>query len=160
MCLVSACSCLCEIYWSQVLSGEWRCSWSSADRQCSNYNWVINNIIAYFGASYIRDLTVLHFEIWSSPALSETSDIMHAMENMLWFIQYVEKMYEGESDNVQLFGQNDKIKDIITCHSGYYIVRYLFLFVSLNLSPRKVPGLQWIHYFIVLQETYTAEAKS
>ena len=26
---------------------EWRCSWSSADRRCSNYIWVINNFIAY-----------------------------------------------------------------------------------------------------------------
>ena len=40
-------------------SREWRCSWSSADRRCSNYIWVINNFIAYKGASYIRDLTVL-----------------------------------------------------------------------------------------------------
>ena len=37
MFLVSSCSCLCSIQWSQVLSPEWRCSWSSADRRCSNY---------------------------------------------------------------------------------------------------------------------------
>ena len=30
-----------------VLSREWRCSWSSADRRCSNYICVINNFIAY-----------------------------------------------------------------------------------------------------------------
>ena len=47
MFLVSSCSCLCPIYWSQVLSWEWRCSWSSADRRCSYYIWVINNFIAY-----------------------------------------------------------------------------------------------------------------
>ena len=58
MLLESACSCLCAIYWSQVLSGEWRCSWGSADRWCSNYIWAINNLIAYKGATYIRDLTV------------------------------------------------------------------------------------------------------
>ena len=58
MFLDSACSCPCTIYWSQVFSGEWRCSWSSADRRCSNYIWVINNFIAYSGTSYIRDLTV------------------------------------------------------------------------------------------------------
>ena len=45
-------------YWSQVLSCEWRCSWSSTDRRCSNYIWMINNIIAYLGAAYIRGLTV------------------------------------------------------------------------------------------------------
>ena len=37
---------------------QWRCSWSSADRRCSNYIWVINNFIAYQGVSYIRGLTV------------------------------------------------------------------------------------------------------
>ena len=47
------CSCLRSIHWSQVLSWEWRCSWSSADRGCSNYIWVINNFIAYWGAAYI-----------------------------------------------------------------------------------------------------------
>ena len=56
MILVSSCSCLCLIQWSQLLSREWRCSWSSADRQCSNYIWVINNFIAFSGATYIRFL--------------------------------------------------------------------------------------------------------
>ena len=41
------------------VSREWRCSWSSADRRCSNYIWVIDNFIAYQGAPYIRDLTVV-----------------------------------------------------------------------------------------------------
>ena len=61
MFLVSSCSCLCPIQWGQVLSREWRCSWSSADRRCSNYIWVIDNVIACQGASYIRDLTVHAF---------------------------------------------------------------------------------------------------
>ena len=43
----SSCRCLCPIHWSQVLSRERRCSWSSADRRCSNYIWVINDFIAY-----------------------------------------------------------------------------------------------------------------
>ena len=55
MFLVSYCICLCPVYWSHVLSWEWRCSWSSAD----NYIWVINNLIAHKGAPYIRDLTVI-----------------------------------------------------------------------------------------------------
>ena len=58
MILVSSCCCLCPTHWSQVLSREWRCCWSSADRRCSNYIWVIDNFIAFYGASYIRDLTV------------------------------------------------------------------------------------------------------
>ena len=61
-------SCLtCLIHWSQVLSQEWRCSWSSA-----NYIWVINNFIAYYSAPPIRSLVVLpnppgdHELIWST----------------------------------------------------------------------------------------------
>ena len=58
MLLISSCSCLYPIRWSQVLSWEWRCSWSSADRRCSNYIWVIINLISHWSATYIRDLTV------------------------------------------------------------------------------------------------------
>ena len=58
MFLVSSCSCLRPIYWSPVLSRDWRCSRSSADRWCSNYIWVINNFIANEGGSYIRGFKV------------------------------------------------------------------------------------------------------
>ena len=40
-------NCLYPIHWSQVLSPEWRYSWSNANRRCSNYIWVINKVIAY-----------------------------------------------------------------------------------------------------------------
>ena len=57
--------------WSQMSSREWRCSWSSADRRCSNYIWVIDNFIVYQGASYIRGFTVLgpHARAWSCRSL-------------------------------------------------------------------------------------------
>ena len=60
MSLFSSCSCLCSSVWSQLLSREWRCSWSSANRRCSSYIWVTNNFIANQGASYIRYLTVIN----------------------------------------------------------------------------------------------------
>ena len=44
-----------------MLSRAWRCSWSSADRQCSNYIWVIDSFIAYWSASYIRGFTVIQW---------------------------------------------------------------------------------------------------
>ena len=47
MFLVSPCSRLCRVHWSQVLSREWRCSWSSASRRCLNYVWMINSFNAY-----------------------------------------------------------------------------------------------------------------
>ena len=45
MFLVLSGSCLCQIHWRQVWSQEWRCSRSSADRRCSNYIWVIKNLL-------------------------------------------------------------------------------------------------------------------
>ena len=59
MFLISFCSCPCSVHWSHVLSREWRCSWSSPDRRCSNYIWVIDNFIAYLGATNIRGFTVV-----------------------------------------------------------------------------------------------------
>ena len=47
MFVVLSCTCLFAIYWSQVLSWKWRCSWSSAEKRCSNYIWVIDNFIAH-----------------------------------------------------------------------------------------------------------------
>ena len=66
MFLVSSRSCLCPIHWGYVLGREWRSSWSSADRRCSNYIWVIKNVIAYLGATNIRDFTVRILEILNS----------------------------------------------------------------------------------------------
>ena len=54
-----------------MLSWEWKCSWSSADRRCFNYIWVINDFIAYYCASYIRDFTV--FVYWCD--LSHCDDL-------------------------------------------------------------------------------------
>ena len=39
MFIVPSCSCLCSIYWSLVLSREWRCSWSSADTASTTSEW-------------------------------------------------------------------------------------------------------------------------
>ena len=47
-----------QIHWSQVLSREWICRWSSADMRCSNYIWVINKFITYQDVADIRGLTV------------------------------------------------------------------------------------------------------
>ena len=43
MILISSWSCLCPTLWSQVLSREWRCSWSSTDRRCSLYQRLDDN---------------------------------------------------------------------------------------------------------------------
>ena len=55
MFLVSSCSCPCPVYWSHVLSREWRCS---DDRRCSNYLWVINKFMP------IKVQLILEFWRW------------------------------------------------------------------------------------------------
>ena len=62
MFLILSCNCLCPIHWSQVLRREWRCSWSSTNRRCSNYICV-NKLIAW-GVTYIRGLTVVVMTHW------------------------------------------------------------------------------------------------
>ena len=63
---LSSYSCLSAPYYSQVLSREWSCNWSSACRRCSNYIWVIIIFIANYGVTYIRGLAVgqYHCFIW------------------------------------------------------------------------------------------------
>ena len=83
--LISSCSRLCPIPWNPVLSGEWRCSWSSADRRCSNYIWVINDLIVNWGAAYIRDFTVTEWTplYLNDYTLSQHFDLFWSL--LLWF---------------------------------------------------------------------------
>ena len=46
----------CPMHWSQVSCRECRFIWSSADRRCSNYIWVINKCITCWGS--------LKLEVW------------------------------------------------------------------------------------------------
>ena len=49
-----------------VKGAEWRCSWSSADKRWSNYNWVTSNCIAYI-ATYILEFWLFGakpFQCW------------------------------------------------------------------------------------------------
>ena len=50
--------------WSQVLSREWRCRWSSADRRCSNCIWVINNLMCLVLETWQYVSTVYHSPRW------------------------------------------------------------------------------------------------
>ena len=98
------CSCLRSIHWSQVLSWKWRCSWSSADRRCSNYIWVINNFIAYWGATYIRGFTVdslfSTFILWPNvlwfrklkPHFHTNQTYKQWGQLMLWWIHLITEM--------------------------------------------------------------------
>ena len=76
----------CRIPWSPMSSQEWRCSWSSADRRCSNYIWVNDNFIAYWGSTYIRDFTVdKKWGGWYKPCQVWQNWIMRAHEEYQMF---------------------------------------------------------------------------
>ena len=83
MILISPWSRLWPILWSRVLSREWRCSWSGADRRCSGCIWVIDYLIAYQGASYITDLTVGPDPCWCPDHCGDARNIV-LMERALW----------------------------------------------------------------------------
>ena len=125
------------LYWSHVLSWEWRCSWSSADRRCSNYIWVINNLIAHQGATYIRDLTVLHFHhinFWknvillpqypyidmpSSDALS--IDLSHKSHNTLDKYHTMHHFVTEMCTHVHISVTNGALWDMGLVHCGYWL---------------------------------------
>ena len=90
MFLVSSCSCICPIQWSQVLSREWRCSWSSADRHApttSEWSTIlfpteVRLILETWKLSFrIKHLEQFHLEIiWLNP----TIDMSVLVQVMAW----------------------------------------------------------------------------
>ena len=64
-----------------MLSWEWRCSWSSANRWYSNYIWVVNKFIADKGAPYIRDFTAyIYVNTHASSIVQLASDVFICMQ--------------------------------------------------------------------------------
>ena len=61
------------------LHREWKCSWNSADRRCSNYIWVINNLLP----TKVRLITEIW---WYALFLSPMQLIIYLKE-----IQYLRK---------------------------------------------------------------------
>ena len=95
-----------------MLSREWRCSWSSADRRCSNYIWVIDNFIAYWGASYIRDFTV--FESWAhKPFVRRDPD--DPATDQSWAIH-------GLVGGWQIVRKSDKVASCLDRHDDWQLI--------------------------------------
>ena len=106
MFLVLSCSCPCPNHWSQVFSPEWKCKSSSADRRSPNHIWMINNIIANEGTSYIRGLMVLHI-------LSRlTLYIVHIDFTAMRLFCFINHVYRAPSNNNYMVQQT-------TWHSPY-----------------------------------------
>ena len=129
MFFLSSCSCLCQIRWNQVLSREWRCSWSRADRRCPNYIWVINNVIAHQGAPYIRVLTVFTTfwivcnNLYKYPFIDVYSTLLfHKYVFLSRIISFVDEskltMYRSPGNNMALVPNSRQLIGI--CGSAVY----------------------------------------
>ena len=134
-----SCCCLCAIYWSQMLSREWRCSWSSTDRQCSNYIWVVNKFITYQGVSYIRDLTVTRMT--NTKLINSLYTESFKKKNVLAFSTILEHWSGKGSINHSLW----KTKAHLSCRVNTmatdaltpYAVRTLFQYLIRHLIVRS-----------------------
>ena len=121
MILVSSCSSLCPIYWSQVLSQEWRCSWSNADRWCSNYVWVINNFTANQGVPYIRGLMVHTYVLTLRESKSPTLwNPLHDYLKMCWNI---------------------------SCFLYHYLLSYTYIFHDSYVIFVMIRDFSWFLYY-------------
>ena len=81
MSLISSCSWICPIHSSQVLSQEWRCSWSSADRQLLQLHLSDQQFYRQ-GAPYIRGLTVT--QIWFRFMMTSWHSTTFHITGTLW----------------------------------------------------------------------------
>ena len=144
MFLVSSCCCLCPIHWYQVLGWEWGCSWSSADRRCSNYFWVINNVIAYLGAAYIREFTVLIYliRVWLHWIVSCFFTLFSCCTNTALFAQ-ISSVYHKDPQQAQT---NTPIRKSIT-NTPSTINQGHWLIIHYQVKPR---GQSWN----VIQKTF------
>ena len=106
MFLFSSCSCVCKIYWSQALSREWRCSRSSADRRCSNYIWVINNVIAYYHESYIRGMSVSQSCTNQGISWRGNKHLQFSIVDCWWESQRQRRKFIWKSSQIQLSSHN------------------------------------------------------
>ena len=164
MFLVSASSCLCAIYWSLVLSGEWRYSWSSADRRCSNYIWVINNLIAYGGATCIRYLTVTKHTICNAlpvPVASDENPRADRMTIQAMVLSAITSMVNGKMNTgfwwpklntLTYWGRNKIVVILSTTFEKYYDWKLLSFgfYLPARITKRTFPKGYWCCFNIIL----------
>ena len=110
--LVSCSICLCAIYWSQVLSPEWRYSWSRADRQCFSYISVGAVLTCNAPTTSERSTILLPTEV---PLILEIYQYMKwclfngftiFMNSILCHIQNLEKQFFFSKTSINLICNN------------------------------------------------------
>ena len=145
MFLVSLCFYLCLIHWRHVLSREWRCSWSSADRLCSNYIWVINNLIAYKGATYIIDFKG---NSRVNCSLQTYFSIISA-----YFIMFSEKLTLYSQKVVCLVDITARLQSTVASHYYKRSPKVTQNHIQhIKVKSRTLVTLQWCHISIVVPQ--------
>ena len=126
-----------------MLSWEWRCSWSSADRRCSNYIWVIDNFITYYGASYIRGFTVL-FSAANMVSFHGriNMDHLHLPVNRRWVIRILwlvmEQLYLPSNES--WFSPETYEKIVIVVVTIFFNITHEQNTSNTNLTNKAYPG--------------------
>ena len=110
-----------------MLHREWKCSWSSADRRCSNCIWVINNFIIYWGVPYIRCLKVSLK--WIDCV---TTGLYYTMLCITWYnILLVFNTFPLSIQNTHLIAcQWNKVLFFISSNLTHVLSHILFLTIS------------------------------
>ena len=105
-----------------MLSGEWRCSWSIAE-------WSTNLFIAYYDATYIRDLTVFLVKLHFFPRRIP----QHTIDNKSTVIQIISWCHQATSHYL-----------IHICHHvvGGTTLQWMVQSICLSVSP-SVP--KYVH---------------
>ena len=75
MFLISSCSCICQIHWSQVLSQEWRCNWSDTGAAPTTCEW--SSILLFTTMRRILEVWRYIFGCSVNPSSLYTSSIQH-----------------------------------------------------------------------------------
>ena len=132
MFLVSSSSCLCPIYWSQVLSWEWRCSWEQRRQAMLQLHPSDQKILLPNKFCLMLDIWRCYgwyhmwfcFQ-WSPKSLSwrwpQCSFMWYRLCGILVLMQYVPKDVHGNCDYQWLWMERPSVHLFISTDSSWII---------------------------------------
>ena len=102
----SSCSCLCAIYWSQLLSREWRCSWSTSPKHhqaiCTISSSYVNSNWSYSPETVKLGVDLCDLDLWPWPfAWTSLLSLVITPENFMmirWWEHGEKDVTDGQTD--------------------------------------------------------------
>ena len=141
----SSCHCLCSIHWNLVISRQRRCSWSSADRRCSKYIWVIKLFYCLWRCALYQRFDGIYEYMFTNLLISWSIITWH----MIWQWQNVGYRWDYENDHIMwLF-------NIYTCLCLYTFTQIYPHFCCLPWTNRSTNYTLWVlrkHVYCCFQD--------